>query len=127
MLGVYLIHTGIGKTQAKGKIKKSFDYLQRHIPYLCERRGIKDIKGGNELLKGVLDYYTTRRVHEETNGIPEERWKNAADTGNIYFREIPPDMYIDFVFSLHYERSVRKDGMIIYRDKPWKIGKATSG
>ena len=124
MLGVNLIHTGIREAQAKGKIEKSFDYLQRRIPRLCERYGVKDIKGGNEVLREVLDYYNTRRTHEETHEIPDARWKRAE---SIYFREIPDDMDIDFIFSLHYPRVVRKDGTVSYRGRYWKVGNESPG
>lgn len=124
MLGVDLIHTGIREAQAKGKIEKSFDYLQRRIPRLCERKGVKDIKGGNEVLREVLDYYNTRRTHEETHEIPDARWERAE---SIYFREIPDDMDIDFIFSLHYPRVIRKDGTISYKGKSWKVGNETPG
>jgi len=127
MLGVNLIHTGIREAQAKGKVEKSFDYLQRRIPYLCERKKIKDIKGGSEILQEVLDHYNTKRIHEETHEIPEERWKRAVSTGDMYFREIPDGMDIDFIFSLHYPRVVRKDGTISYRGKSWKVGNETPG
>lgn len=124
MLGVNLIHTGIRQAQAKGKIEKSFDYLQRRIPRLCERNGVKDIKGGNEVLKEVLDYYNARRTHEETHEIPDVRWERAE---SIYFRKIPDDIDIDFIFSLHYSRVVRKDGTISYKGKFWKVGNERPG
>ena len=127
MLGVNLIHTGIGEAQAKGKIEKSFDYLQRRIPYLCERKKIKDIKGGNEILQEVLDYYNTRRRHEETHKIPDVRWEDAIRTGGIYFRRVPDGMDLDFIFSLHYPRVVRKDGTISYKGKFWKVGNEAPG
>ncbi len=124
MLGVNLIHTGIREAQAKGKIEKSFDYLQRRVPRLCERKGVKDIKGGNEVLREVLDYYNTRRTHEETHEIPDARWERAE---SIYFREIPDDMDINFIFSLHYPRVIRKDRTISYKGKFWKVGNETPG
>ncbi|MEA3432789.1 MAG: hypothetical protein U9R01_09035 [candidate division WOR-3 bacterium] len=127
MLGVNLIHTGIKQAQAKGKIEKSFDYLQRRIPYLCERLKIKDLEGGNEVLCEVLDYYNTRRTHEETREIPDKRWKRAVSTGDIYFRKVPDGMDLDFIFSLHYPRVIRKDGTISYKGKSWKVGNETPG
>lgn len=127
MLGVNLIHTGMGEAQAKGKIEKSFDYLQKRIPYLCERKGVKDIKGGNEILQEVLDYYNTRRRHEETHKIPDVRWEEANRTENIYFRKVPDGMDLDFIFSLHYPRVVRKDGTISYKGRFWKVGNVAPG
>ncbi|MDO9575324.1 MAG: hypothetical protein Q7J55_02210 [bacterium] len=65
-----------------------------------------------------------RRTHEETHEIPKERWKRAIITGDMYFREIPDGMDIDFIFSLHYPRVISKDGTINYKGKSWKVEKA---
>lgn len=57
MLGIGLIYTSEGKAQAKGKVEKSFDYLQRRIPYLCERHKVKTVKEANKILEEVLWFY----------------------------------------------------------------------
>jgi hypothetical protein len=36
-LGIGMIYTGKRQAQAKGKVEKIFDYLQRRLPYLCEK------------------------------------------------------------------------------------------
>jgi len=40
-LDISLIYTGQGKAEAKGKVEKAFDYLQRRILSLWERYSIK--------------------------------------------------------------------------------------
>ena len=69
-LGVGMIYTGKRQAQAKGKVEKLFDYLQRRLPCLCEKYTIKDCSDAQKILEELVSYYNDQRVHEETGKIP---------------------------------------------------------
>jgi len=122
MLGVGIIYTGKRKPQAKGKVEKSFDYLQRRIPYLCERHKVKTVKEANKILEEVLWFYNEKRIQEETEEIPNRRWEKAVREGKDYLHPLSPEINLDHVFSLHYSRTVGKDGTISFEGKRYKAG-----
>lgn len=73
-LGIGIIYMRKRQAQAKGKIEKIFDYLQRRLPYLCEKYKVKKIEEAQKILEDLLSYYNEQRVHEETGEIPSKRW-----------------------------------------------------
>jgi hypothetical protein len=110
--------------EAKGKIEKRFDYIQRRIPLFCERYRITSIPKANEVLKEVVYDYNNLHVHDETKEIPEKRWQKAVQERRSFLQPIPEKIPLDIVFGLHYERTVKKDGTISFYGKDWKIPKA---
>ena len=110
--------------QSKGKIEKRFDYFQRRLPYLCERHRVKNLSMANQLLQEVITNYNTLHTHAETKQIPDNRWKQALKEGRSYLQSIPEKTPLDIIFALHYERSVKKDGTILFCKKFWKIPNA---
>lgn len=69
-LGIGLIYTGEGKGAAKGKVEKRFDYFQRRLPYLYEKKRIKTIADAQTELDELVAFYNDCRVHQETEEIP---------------------------------------------------------
>ncbi len=120
-LEVGLIYTQEGSPEAKGKVEKAFDYLQRRIPYLCERHNIRTLVEARKLLTDEIDFYNEQRPHAETGEIPLKRWEAALRAGDAYLRPIDPTINLDLVFSLHYQRSVKKDGTFSFRGKEYKL------
>ncbi|MFZ6016207.1 MAG: hypothetical protein ACOYU0_01075 [Nitrospirota bacterium] len=80
-IGVGLIYTGEGKGAAKGKIEKRFDYFQRRLLYLCEKKKIKRIPDAQAELDELVAFYNDCRVHQETEEIPSKRWNKATEEG----------------------------------------------
>jgi len=119
-LDIGLIYTEEGSPESKGKIEKSFDYLQRRVPYLCERYHIRSLADAQPILQEAVQFYNEKHVHEETGEIPSERWKAAIQDGKSYLRPLP-ETDLDQVFSLHYERRVKKDGTFSFRGKEYKL------
>lgn len=106
---------------AKGKIEKKFDYLQRRIPFLCKKYNISNAAAALPIIEDVLDYYNFRRINDETKEIPYERWKNAEVQGRSAIRHISVfDADLDFIFSLHFERVVRRDGTVSFNGSKYK-------
>lgn len=122
-LDIGLIYTRKGAAEAKGKVEKAFDYLQRRIPYLCKRYRIKTIPEAQKVVDEVVNFYNEQRVHEETGEVPLKRWEEAIKAGKSRFRPIDPSIDLDIVFSLHYERKVKKDGTFSFEGREYKIGR----
>jgi len=59
-LGIGLIYTGKGQAQAKEKVEKAFDYLQRRLPYLCEKHKVKKTSEAQKILDDLVSYYNDK-------------------------------------------------------------------
>jgi len=121
-LDIGMIYTGKRQAQAKGKVEKIFDYLQRRVPYLCEKHKVKDCVEAQKILDDLVSYYNEQRIHEETREIPTKRWQQAIDQGKGKLRPLEPSVDLEQVFSIHLRRKARKDGSIMFMGKKWSIG-----
>ncbi|MGF3573717.1 MAG: hypothetical protein ACQXXG_09920 [Candidatus Bathyarchaeia archaeon] len=121
-LGIGMIYTGKRQAQAKGKVEKIFDYLQRRLPYLCEKHKVKEISEAQKILDDLVRYYNEQRTHEETNEIPTKRWQEAVKQGKSKLRPLDPSIDLDRIFSIHLQRKARKDGTIMFMGRKWPTG-----
>jgi transposase InsO family protein len=121
-LGIGIIYTGKRQAQAKGKIEKSFDYLQRRLPFLCEKHKVTSPKDAQPLLDEIVYFYNHQRVHEETKEIPAKRWQRALAEGRSQLRPIDPSADLDSIFSIHLKKKAAKDGTIKFLSKQWATG-----
>lgn len=115
--------------KSKGKIEKPFDYFQRRLPQECERYKVKDIKEAMKILADLVDFYDTKRTHMEmeTEEIPLDRWNRALREGRSKLRPLPKDkkdkdVDLDSIFSLHFQRTVYKDGTFSFEGNRYKLG-----
>ena len=122
-LGIGLIYTGKGSAQAKGKVEKRFDYLQRRLPYLCEKHKTRKVKDAQPILNDLISYYNEQREHLETGEIPKTRWDNAIKGGKGKLKHLDDTIDLERVFSIHDTRSVKKDGMITFKGKEYKVSR----
>lgn len=113
--------TGKGHPEAKGKVEKRFDYLQRRIPYFCERYHIKNLTAANKILDEQVDYFNDCHVHAETKETPNQRWKRALQEGRCHLRELPAKLQLDLIFGLHYPRHLKKDGSFVFKGNRFEI------
>ena len=120
-LDIGLIYTEEGSPEAKGKVEKAFDYLQRRVPYLCERHNIRTLTEARQVLADEVNFYNEERPHAETEEIPLKRWEEALKAGKGHLRPLAPSINLDLVFSLHYQRTVKKDGTISFQGKEYKL------
>jgi len=120
-LNIGLIYTEEGSPEAKGKVEKAFDYLQRRVPYLCERHNIRTLIEARKVLADEVAFYNEERPHSETGEIPLKRWEGALRAGNGYLRALDPSTDLDVIFSLHYQRVVKKDGTFSFQGKEYKL------
>jgi hypothetical protein len=121
-LDIGMIYTGKRQAQAKGKVEKIFDYLQRRLPYLCEKHKVKDGLEAQKILDDLVSYYNEQRIHEETGEIPLKRWEQAIHNGKGKLRPLEPPVDLERVFSIHLQRKARKDGSIMFMGNKWSIG-----
>jgi hypothetical protein len=111
--------------QAKGKVEKRFDYLQRRIPYLCERYRIQNLSQANrKVLPEVVHHFNDCHIHAETQEIPNRRWHKAIEDRRTFLRPAPSSGKLDIFFGLHYSRYVRNDGTISFSGQFWDVPKA---
>lgn len=63
--------------KAKGKIEKEFIYIQRRLPFLCEKYNVVKIPKIEKILDELIFFYNEKHVHEETKQIPNEHWRKG--------------------------------------------------
>jgi hypothetical protein len=68
-LDIGLIYTEEGSPESKGKIEKSFDYLQRRVPYLCERYQIRTLQDAQPILQEEVQFYNEKHIQLSRQGI----------------------------------------------------------
>jgi len=69
----------------------------------------------------VCNYYNTEREHQETGEIPQRRWDEGFKAGRGLIRPIPHDVCLELILSLHYLRSVKKDGIFTFQGRLYKL------
>jgi len=118
-IGVIYAHS----PEAKGKIEKQFDYFQRRLPFLREKYKVKKISEAEKILDELIYFYNEKHCHEETHETPNERYKKGIREGKSRLRPLSEEIDLDYAFSLHYQRKVKKDGTISFGGERWKVGK----
>ena len=123
-LRIDLKHARKQHPEAKGKIEKLFDYFQRRVPQLCERKKVTSLKEANRILQEVVDFYNQYHQHETIKETPLSRWKRAIKENRTYLKPIDYDGSLDLLFGLHYVRSVKKDGRVHFGGGVWQLSRA---
>jgi len=118
-IGVIYAHS----PEAKGKIEKQFDYFQRRLPFLCDKYKVKKISEAEKILDELISFYNEKHVHEETHETPNERYKKGIREEKGRLRPLSQEIDLDYVFSIHYQRKVKKDATISFGGERWKVGK----
>lgn len=95
--------------QAKGKVERSYQWLQDHLVRTCVREGITRIDKAQTVLHREVSEYNTARVHATTGEIPMIRFQRALQKKKSLFREFtvkPPFQSVKDIFCLRFERVV---------------------
>lgn len=95
--------------QAKGKVERSYQWLQDHLVRTCVREGITRIDKAQAVLHREVSEYNTKRVHATTREIPMIRFQRALQKKKSLFREFtvkPPFQSVKDIFCLRFERVV---------------------
>jgi hypothetical protein len=123
-LGIDTKFTKVRHPQSKGKIEKHFDYLQRRLPFLCERYKTKNLTQANRILREeIIPYYNEEHIHSEIEEAPEKRWQRAIKEGRSYLKTIPEKTPLDYHFALHYTRNIGGDGIFTFHGMSFLIEK----
>jgi transposase InsO family protein len=113
--------TGKAHPQAKGKVEKRFDYLQRRIPLLCERYRIRNLTAANKILDDEVAFFNECHIHAETNERPDKRWERAVREGRCHLRPLPPKVNLDIIFGLQWERKMKSDGSFSFEGQILRV------
>ena len=95
--------------QAKGKIERSYRWLQDRVVRTCDRENVKDIKHAQRILDREVHRYNHKAIHSTTGEIPHNRFQNAMNLGKSLFREfvVPkPFLTLKDIFCLRTDRFV---------------------
>ena len=72
--------------QVKGKIERSYRWLQDRIVRTCAIEKLTTIEEASAVLKEELDRYNNHQVHSTTGEVPGIRFDRARKDGNSLFR-----------------------------------------
>lgn len=95
--------------QAKGKVERSYGWLQDHLVRTCVREDISDIKPAQQILLQEVHHYNYHQVHSTTREIPYSRFQKALKEKRSLFREFkipPPFQSPKDIFCLRMDRVV---------------------
>lgn len=110
--------------QAKGKIERSFGWLQDRVIRCCVRNDVKDIKHGQRILDRELQHYNFKWIHSTTEEIPHRRLQNALNQNKSLFTpfKIPkPFLLPKDIFCLRATRLVDNYRTVILGNMKFKL------
>jgi len=92
--------------QAKGKVERSYRWLQDHLVRQCMRNEVRTIEQAQEILDEEIRVYNYKRRHSTTQEVPAYRFKSAIKDNNLWRRfEIPkPYISIKDIFCMRETR-----------------------
>ncbi len=93
------------------------------MPFLCEKHKILKAEDAQPILNDLISYYNDCREHQETGEIPSKRWENAVKEGKGKLKPLDDATDLNWVFSIHDTRRVKKDGTITFKGKEYKVGR----
>lgn len=109
--------------QAKGKVERSYRWIQDHLVRTCSREGIKDIQQAREVLYQEINVYNYKRKHSTTGEIPAERFEKALQEKNTLFRDFKPRVALEDIFCLRFTRTVNPYRRISFKNLKFHMPK----
>jgi hypothetical protein len=103
-------------------VEQRFDDCQRHLLFLCAKDHVRAFLEANLFLVDEVTSYNEQWAHVEIGQIPLVRWQRTVAEGRG--RLHAPLAHLDpaLVFSLHYKRTIRKDGTWGFLGQTWHVG-----
>ena len=95
--------------QAKGKIERSYSWIQDRLVRTCARDHISDIRLAQRILNYEIHRYNFTQVHSTTLEIPYFRFHNALKNKKSLFRPFnikPPFISTKDIFCLRLKRTI---------------------
>jgi hypothetical protein len=113
--------------QAKGKIERTYGWLQDRVVRTCIREQITDMPDAQRILDHEVHRYNYRQVHSTTREVPYFRFKRALEAKKSLFREFavkPPFQSPKDIFCLRITRTVDPYRRVSLKNLLLKIPKA---
>lgn len=95
--------------QAKGKVERSYRWIQDKLVRLCARETVTDIAHAQRLLDELIEQYNYQNVHSTTREIPSVRLERCQRKAKSLFRQFKlkaPFKSVDDIFALRVKRMV---------------------
>jgi hypothetical protein len=124
-LGVKVIYAL--SPQAKGKVERSYGWIQDHLVRTCTREGIKEIQEAREVLYEEIYRYNYKRVHSTTGQIPAVRFEKAIKNKQSLFRAFKPKITLEDIFCLRFKRTVSPYRKISFKNLKFQVPKVPIG
>lgn len=74
-----------------------------------------------KILSDLVYFYTNKRIHNETDEIPIERWNRTIKEKRTKLRNFKSYTDLDAIFSLHFKRRVANDGSFRFQSRVHKL------
>jgi hypothetical protein len=114
--------------QAKGKIERSYGWLQDRLVRTCVREDVTDIKEAQQVLAREVARYNYRQVHSTTQEVPYFRLQKALEKKRSLFRKFtirPPFQSVKDIFCLRVERTIDPYRNVSLHNLKLKVNHAT--
>lgn len=110
--------------QAKGKIERSYRWIQDRLVRECAREGISDIRLAQVILGKLINQYNYHWIHYTTGEVPHIRFQRAIDEGRSLFRTFsitPSFKSSKDIFYLRAERVVNSYRKISFNNLEYRF------
>ena len=94
--------------QAKGRIERLWQTLQRRLPYIFKHLKINTIAEANKFLVGYIDLFNAR-------------FAVSAQDEALHWKKTPKNADCDFLFSVRTEKKTKADGSFIYHGYKFRL------
>ena len=112
-LHFYGVHLRYAPTpQAKGKIERRHDYLQKRLVPLLVADHIRQLDGANHLLDQLVPHANQHEIHRELGQTPYQALQQALAQNRSVIRPAPKCPWWPFVWSLQTPVRVGDDGQV---------------
>jgi hypothetical protein len=95
--------------QAKGKIERSYGWIQDHLIRTCAREQVTNLNHAQKILNAEIHRYNYLQVHSTTQEVPFFRWQKALKEQKSLFRQFsiqPPFQSHKDIFCLRVHRTI---------------------
>lgn len=113
--------------QAKGKVERSYRWIQDNLVRLCAREMATDIAHAQKLLDELIEQYNYHNVHSTIGEIPATRLERCQRKRKSLFRRFQlksPFKSVDDIFALRVTRMVNAYRKISLNDFEMRVPNA---
>ena len=119
--GLQVVHRVAPTPQAKGKVERRFDTMQKRLVTLLAHQKVSGLTAANEVLDREVER-SNRTVCRTTGEVPDEVWAAQTEQKSSGMRPPPPPGLLDLHLSFRHRRRVNADGTVDFLGQNWEIG-----